>query len=165
MGAFVTKPVVEDEIYKVDTIPPPDGDDAYGAPTRVGPLTREKIAELMRGDDDAPPTSAVRAVAAPAVPSAPAVRAVAPHAAPAAVPAPTPIHVRATTEIAREPEPFIVAEHAPLSPTALTFAAPHFPIPSRSHVPAVDRAVVTAVVATIGTLAALAGGAVLFLFA
>jgi hypothetical protein len=41
----------EDGIYKVETVPPPDGGeggDAYNAPTRVGPVTTEAWAELLR---------------------------------------------------------------------------------------------------------------------
>ncbi|MDB4942005.1 MAG: hypothetical protein JWP97_1539 [Labilithrix sp.] len=35
-------------IYRVDTIPPPDGeDDAYSAPTKVGPMADAAVRELM----------------------------------------------------------------------------------------------------------------------
>jgi hypothetical protein len=38
----------EDGIYKVDTVPPPDGeDDAYSAPTRVGVMPESLVAEIM----------------------------------------------------------------------------------------------------------------------
>jgi hypothetical protein len=66
----------DDEIFRVDTIPPPDGDDdAYGAATRVGPLAKAKIEEMLRAadanDGTPPPPSAVRRkvepVAAPEV--------------------------------------------------------------------------------------------------
>ncbi len=54
----------EDGIYKVDTVPPPDGeDDAYGAPTKVGPLTQAAIADMMRDTSEPPrlsPSSGVR---------------------------------------------------------------------------------------------------------
>jgi hypothetical protein len=37
------------EVYKVDTVPPPEGeDDAYSAPTRVGPMAEAAAQELMR---------------------------------------------------------------------------------------------------------------------
>jgi hypothetical protein len=37
------------EVYKVDTVPPPPGeDDAYSAPTRIGPMAEAAAQELMR---------------------------------------------------------------------------------------------------------------------
>lgn len=39
----------EDAVHKVDTVPPPDGDsDAYSAETKVGPVTQDAWAELIR---------------------------------------------------------------------------------------------------------------------
>lgn len=38
----------EDAVYKVDTVPPPDGDDdAYSAPTKVGALASAVVNELI----------------------------------------------------------------------------------------------------------------------
>lgn len=38
----------EDAVYRVDTVPPPDGDDdAYSAPTRVGPMAATVVNELI----------------------------------------------------------------------------------------------------------------------
>jgi predicted component of type VI protein secretion system len=38
----------DDRIYKVDTVPPPDGEgDAYSAPTRVGPMAGAYVEELL----------------------------------------------------------------------------------------------------------------------
>lgn len=38
----------DDAVYKVDTVPPPDGDDdAYSAPTRVGPMAATVVNELI----------------------------------------------------------------------------------------------------------------------
>jgi hypothetical protein len=43
----------DESIFKVDTIPPPAGDDdAYSAPTRVGPSNAVEWAELMRKADE-----------------------------------------------------------------------------------------------------------------
>jgi hypothetical protein len=37
------------EVYKVETVPPPPGeDDAYSAPTRIGPMAEAAARELMR---------------------------------------------------------------------------------------------------------------------
>jgi hypothetical protein len=69
-----------DSIYKVDTVPPPDGeDDAYNATTRVGPMALAYVGQLMAeadaadaadepdapetDDTDATPMSGMRAVA------------------------------------------------------------------------------------------------------
>jgi hypothetical protein len=42
----------EASIFKVDTVPPPDGDgDAYNAPTKVGPVSSEAWVELIRKAD------------------------------------------------------------------------------------------------------------------
>jgi hypothetical protein len=42
----------EASIFKVDTVPPPDGDgDAYNAPTKVGPVTSEAWVELVKKAD------------------------------------------------------------------------------------------------------------------
>ncbi len=39
----------EDSIHKVDTVPPPAGDgDAYNSPTKVGPVSQDAWAELIR---------------------------------------------------------------------------------------------------------------------
>ncbi|MDB4945969.1 MAG: hypothetical protein JWP97_5503 [Labilithrix sp.] len=39
----------EDGIYRLDTLPPPDGEtDAYSAPTRVGPMAAAAVEELMK---------------------------------------------------------------------------------------------------------------------
>jgi hypothetical protein len=39
----------EDDIYRVDTIPPPDGEaDPYSAPTKVGPLARAAMQAAMQ---------------------------------------------------------------------------------------------------------------------
>jgi hypothetical protein len=37
----------EDGIYRADTVPPPDGDDAYNAPTRVGPMAATVVNEMI----------------------------------------------------------------------------------------------------------------------
>jgi hypothetical protein len=38
----------DDAVYKVDTVPPPDGDDdAYSAPTRIGPMASAVVNELI----------------------------------------------------------------------------------------------------------------------
>lgn len=38
----------DDAVYKVDTVPPPDGDDdAYSAPTRIGPMAPAVVNELI----------------------------------------------------------------------------------------------------------------------
>jgi hypothetical protein len=53
----------DDGIFKVDTVPPPDGEDAYGAPTKVGPLSHAVIADMMREAVEPPvvgPASGVR---------------------------------------------------------------------------------------------------------
>ena len=64
----------DDEIFRVDTIPPPDGDeDAYGAATKVGPLAKAKIDEMLKAAEAnetmSPPPSAVRRKVAPIVES------------------------------------------------------------------------------------------------
>ena len=39
----------EGAVYRVDTVPPPPGeDDAYSAPTRIGPMAEVAVQELMR---------------------------------------------------------------------------------------------------------------------
>lgn len=39
----------DDAIFKVDTVPPPPGDDdAYNAPTRVGPMSKDALEELIQ---------------------------------------------------------------------------------------------------------------------
>lgn len=44
----------EGALYKVDTVPPPDGEsDAYNAPTRIGPLAASVVAEMMSGAERA----------------------------------------------------------------------------------------------------------------
>lgn len=63
MAVALPKLYAEDaeSIYKVDTVPPPDGDDdAYSAATKVGPLSTAQVAELMRGSADAPPQSGIQ---------------------------------------------------------------------------------------------------------
>jgi hypothetical protein len=65
----------EPAIYRVDTVPPPDGeDDAYSAPTRVGPLARSRIEEMMAESeptvDDIPVDSGVRPRVIPPPPRA-----------------------------------------------------------------------------------------------
>lgn len=54
----------EDAVHKVDTVPPPAGDqDAYSAETRVGPVTQDAWAELIRKaaeDGAASPSSSRR---------------------------------------------------------------------------------------------------------
>lgn len=38
----------DDAVYKVDTVPPPDGDDdAYSAPTKIGPMASAVVNELI----------------------------------------------------------------------------------------------------------------------
>src|SRR5687767_11928990 len=38
-----------DQVYKVETVPPPPGeDDAYSAPTRIGPMAEAAAQEMMR---------------------------------------------------------------------------------------------------------------------
>jgi hypothetical protein len=55
-----------DEIHRVETVPPPEGEDAYSAPTRVGPLSALQVSELMDGElravcaDEPIPPSVVR---------------------------------------------------------------------------------------------------------
>lgn len=61
MGADNLAVADEDLIYRVATVPPPDGDDAYSAATRVGPLSTRQVAELMDASEDAPP-SGVRSI-------------------------------------------------------------------------------------------------------
>ncbi len=40
------------KIFKVDTVPPPDGEsDAYSAPTRVGPINADEWAALMEAQE------------------------------------------------------------------------------------------------------------------
>jgi hypothetical protein len=42
-------------IYRVETVPPPEGeDDAYGAITKIGSFSTGQIAELMERADDGP---------------------------------------------------------------------------------------------------------------
>jgi hypothetical protein len=62
----------DDEIFRVDTIPPPDGDDdAYGAATKVGPLAQSKIEEMLKAaeanESMHPPPSAVRRKVEPVI--------------------------------------------------------------------------------------------------
>jgi hypothetical protein len=58
----------EDGIYRVDTIPPPEGeDDAYSAPTRVGPMAAAAVEKMMADAErhaatPRPPPSGVRPV-------------------------------------------------------------------------------------------------------
>ncbi|HEY8075440.1 MAG TPA: hypothetical protein VIF62_15050 [Labilithrix sp.] len=66
-------------IYRVDTIPPPDGEDsAYDAPTKVGALARGQVQDLFAaamaketGSEPPPPVSGARpkAVIAEPIPS------------------------------------------------------------------------------------------------
>lgn len=85
----------EDAIHRIDTVPPPDGeDDAYSAETKVGPLSRAMVQELMDAAEiganapvTIPPASGMRArpaKLAPVIPPPPRVPQVIP------LPAPTP---------------------------------------------------------------------------
>jgi hypothetical protein len=48
----------EDVIHRVDTVPPPDGDDdAYNAATRIGPLAEAAVKEMMVAAEAAAPSS------------------------------------------------------------------------------------------------------------
>lgn len=59
----------QEEIYRVDTVPPPDGEeDPYGAVTKVGPMSKAFVDEMMgyaggegaAGKATVPPQSGVR---------------------------------------------------------------------------------------------------------
>lgn len=57
-------PKEQDAIYRVDTVPPPAGEDAYNAPTRVGPMARAAVEKMFddaaEPDKAPPPASGVR---------------------------------------------------------------------------------------------------------
>jgi hypothetical protein len=65
MGAEKLAVIDCETLCRLDTVPPPDGeDDAYGAITKVGPLSTLQIAALMDSSDEPEPVSGVHATAA-----------------------------------------------------------------------------------------------------
>jgi hypothetical protein len=127
-------------IYKVDTIPPPAGeDDAYSAPTKVGPMARAAVAHLFAdadlgvapgtgADAGAPaepaPVTARSASSAPIAPKPPT--APRPSAAPRPSPAPRPSAVSKVSppsKAAAPPSP----SPAPASPSASPSPSPSSP--------------------------------------
>jgi hypothetical protein len=168
MGAPASRSI-EDEIYRVRD----EGDEVYDAPTKVGPITRDQIAELMRAtDEDAPPTSAVRRVAgtAPArparpTPSVPPVviapsSSSAPSSAPSAPPAA--LAPSAPTTSTPAPKPDV---HVQMTMTPLTFAFPGVSSYSQTGRPgSFDRGAAAVAVVTVAVFAVLAIAAVFVLF-
>jgi hypothetical protein len=55
----------DDQIYRVDTEPPPPGGDAYGAVTKVGPLSKALVAQMMAVDEPTPQSGVQRGAKEP----------------------------------------------------------------------------------------------------
>ena len=140
----------EDTIYKIDTVPPPDGeDDAYSAETKVGPLSRAMVKELMDAAESGantpvtiPPASGMRARPAKVVPRIPPPPRV-PELIPLPAPTPTP-----------SPPPASVTQPEPLA----TFVASVVPR-EKGRIP-----IGGAVALVLGGLVATAAGSIWWLF-
>ncbi len=50
-GAPKAPPSDDGEIARLDTVPPPDGGDAYNAPTKVGPMAHAMIEKMLANAD------------------------------------------------------------------------------------------------------------------
>jgi hypothetical protein len=98
-------------IYRVDTIPPPDGeDDAYSAPTKVGPMADAAVRELMQAAEKRAQELSAR-IAGKKIANA--------EAAKAAASMPTPLTVKPTgVPIAKPPTPPAAAPPAAAPPAS-----------------------------------------------
>jgi hypothetical protein len=118
----------DDGVYKVQTVPPPSGGDAYSAPTKVGPMTTALVEEMMHAAKqkaDLKKQSAAATARHPRYADPPASQAVAPI-----------VRVRRPPPIDRNEPPEIQPPSAPIPPLVGIAPAPPPPTPPPPAQPA-----------------------------